>query len=82
MLSQLQEEGKVIGWYQRWCIIHPCCVQEVCHQYWPDQGPQRYNEFTVETSEQETCDVYIKRTFMVTDKVIFELLPSGLKDCI
>ena len=47
----------------------PGFMQEVCHQYWPDQGPEKYKEFTVEVTEVETHDGYIKRTMVMADKV-------------
>ena len=71
MLSQLEEGGKVSGWSIRWC---PDCsyvggTQEVCHQYWPGEGPERYGEYTVENTGEETHDGYIKRNLMMADKV-------------
>ena len=68
MLSQLEEGGKVSGWRFRWCpdrySSHP--LQEVCHQYWPDKGIERYGEFTVEGGELEDHDGYIIRTMYLT----------------
>eukprot|EP00731_Ephydatia_muelleri_P037068 Em0390g1a len=40
--------------------------KEVCHQYWPDNGVERYGEFTVERKELEDHDGYITRTFYLT----------------
>ena len=37
-------------------------MQEVCHQYWPDQGIESYGEFTIESGEQEARDGYTIRT--------------------
>ena len=64
MLSQLEEGGKVSGWSIRWCpgCPYPGGTQEVCHQYWPDQGIESYGEFTIESGEQEARDGYTIRT--------------------
>ncbi|KAL5486467.1 hypothetical protein EMCRGX_G018950 [Ephydatia muelleri] len=64
MLSQLEEGGKVSGWSVRWCpdCSYPGGMQEVCHQYWPDQGIESYGEFTIESGEQEARDGYTIRT--------------------
>ncbi|KAL5486451.1 hypothetical protein EMCRGX_G018928 [Ephydatia muelleri] len=64
MLSQLEEGGKVSGWSIRWCpdCSYPGGMQEVCHQYWPDQVIESYGEFTIESGEQEARDGYTIRT--------------------
>ena len=47
----------------------PDIMQEVCHQYWPGERPERYGEYTVENTGEETHDGYIKRNLMMADKV-------------
>ena len=56
-----------------------CCsatiisLQEVCYQYWPAKGVQKYGEFTVsvlKTTQQE--DGFIKRNISITNPKVMD----------
>ena len=42
-------------------------IQEVCYQYWPSSGSQRYGEFTVELLGEERLQGFVLRTLSVQD---------------
>ena len=42
-------------------------IQEVCYQYWPSSGSQRYGEFTVELLGEERLQGFVLRTVSVQD---------------
>ena len=54
MLSDLVEGGQVrmvttLATGFKWPLVFHCLsIQEVCYQYWPSVGLQRFGEFTVE----------------------------------
>ena len=40
-------------------------IQEVCYQYWPSRGSQRFGEFTVEVLGEEALQSFVLRTLSV-----------------
>ena len=40
-------------------------IQEVCYQYWPSNGSQRFGEFTVDILGEERLHGFVLRTISV-----------------
>ena len=73
MLSDLVEGGQVrmvatLAKGFKWpLVIHCLSIQEVCYQYWPSIGLQRFGEFTVELLGEERLQGFVLRTVSVED---------------
>ena len=74
MLSHLVEGGQVSAIdaciNKRLCVfvilfILYLVIQEVCYQYWPSRGSQRFGEFTVEVLGEEALQGFVLRTLSV-----------------
>ena len=58
--------------HREWPLVIPCLpIQEVCYQYWPGVGSQRFGEFTVELLGEERLQGFVLRTLSAkTSQVI------------
>ena len=48
-----------------------CVLQEVCYQYWPSGGSQRFGEFTVQLLGQEDQTGFVLRNFTITNSKVW-----------
>ena len=73
MLSDLVEGGQVrmvatLAKGFKWpLVIHCLSIQEVCYQYWPSIGLQRFGEFTVELLGEKRLQGFVLKTVSVED---------------
>ena len=67
MLSDLVEGGQVRITIARGCMCFMLCfiIQEVCYQYWPSSGSQRFGEFKVEILGEEALQGFVLKNISV-----------------
>ena len=53
------------------CVYCVCVLQEVCYQYWPSGGSQRFGEFTVQLLGQEDQTGFVLRNFTITNSKVW-----------
>ena len=53
------------------CVYCECVLQEVCYQYWPSGGSQRFGEFTVQPLGQEDQTGFVLRNFTITNSKVW-----------
>ena len=54
-------------------------MQEVCFQYWPDEGATTFGKYTIEHLGEEAHRGFVERSLNVTySKVYLMLTSSGL----
>ena len=53
------------------CVYCVCVLQEVCYQYWPSGGSQRFGEFTVQLLGQEDQTGFVFRNFTITNSKVW-----------
>ena len=57
--------------YECMCVYCVCVLQEVCYQYWPSGGSQRFGEFTVQLLGQEDQTGFVVRNFTITNSKVW-----------
>ena len=53
------------------CVYCVCVLQEVCYQYWPSGGSQRFGEFTVQLLGQEDQTGFVLHNFTITNSKVW-----------
>jgi len=80
-VPNMPNEGHWPSWNnsrrEDWLKVSACvlwCLQEKCHQYWPEERSARYQYFVVDPLAQYNMPLYVLREFKVTDARVSLLL--------